>query len=104
MKTKLTLRIRDDVKAEAKEIAAKRGVSVSQLVETYFQMLAKPKSGDDASARQDTPLERDTATGHDTALSPRIQAVQKALGQPAPKVEMDEDTRRWADHAAAKHA
>ena len=44
MKNKLTLRIRPDVKARAKAIAAEGGTSTSRLVETYFQMLGEKAS------------------------------------------------------------
>lgn len=105
MKSKLTLRIRDSVKAEAKAIAAQRGTSVSQMVETYFQMLAGPKSeevSDEASLTNgDAP---DAASKRAVDLSPRIQALQSALGQPAPDVDLDADTEQWVAHAVKKHA
>jgi len=114
MKTKLTLRIRADVKVRAKAIAAERGTSVSELVETYFQMLdqrrsERPVSGGEESVHsldagitpESTALESDTPADE---LTPRIQALQEALGQPAPKVSHDEDTTRWGEHAAQKHA
>ena len=136
MKSKLTLRVRDDVKAEAKAIAAQRGTSVSQMVETYFQMLADYKSEDapqdapqDASERAseeanlttegfptgDTPdamtsgppddaSEPDALSERTVNLSPRIQALQAALGQPAPDLNLDADTQQWVAHAAKKHA
>ncbi|PQJ34351.1 hypothetical protein BSZ35_06820 [Salinibacter sp. 10B] len=40
MKSKVTLRIDEDVKRVAKAIAQKPGESVSSMVETYFQLLA----------------------------------------------------------------
>lgn len=115
MKSKLTLRIRDDVKAEAKTIAAQRGTSVSQLVETYFQMLAGHKSEDANLTNRDAPdamtssppsaaSEPDAASERAVDLSPRIQALQATLGQPAPDVDLDADTQQWVAHAAKKHA
>jgi len=112
MKSKLTLRIRSDVKARAKAIAAERGTSVSHLVETYFQLLDQKKSKSQTSggeklvpsahAAPEADAEGDDPPGSE--LSPRIQALQAALGQPAPTVAPDEDTRRWGEHAAKKHA
>lgn len=128
MKSKLTLRIRDDVKAKAKAIADQRGTSVSQMVETYFQMLTDYKSEDapqdaseeanlttEGSPTGDTPdamtsgppddaSEPDALSERTVNLSPRIQALQAALGQPAPDVDLDVDTHQWVDHAAKKHA
>jgi hypothetical protein len=37
-------------------------------------------------------------------LSPRIRRLKEKLGKPAPEAEMDEDTRRWVETAAEKHA
>ena len=96
MKSKLTLRIRSDVKARAKAIAAERGTSVSRLVETYFQMLSEkasqpPESGSpEATASSDASVAASIHGGDITSdiseLSPRIHALQVALGAPAPTV------------------
>lgn len=114
MKSKLTLRIRADVKARAKAIAAERGTSVSQLVETYFQMLDQGRTERPVSAEEESVHSLDAGiTPESTApesgtpaveLSPRIRTLQEALGQPAPAVTHDEDTTRWGEHAAQKHA
>ena len=92
MKSKLTLRIRSDVKARAKAIAAERGTSVSRLVETYFQMLSEkasqpPESGSPkATASSDASVATSLPEG-DTAgePSPRIQALQAAPRRPSPR-------------------
>lgn len=39
MKRKLTLRMDDEAIERAKEYAAERGISVSQLVENFFELL-----------------------------------------------------------------
>jgi len=107
MKSKLTLRIRNDVKARAKAIAAQRGTSVSQLVETYFQMLFDRAPEEVASAEETDVPDASSGTSSKSTreddLSPRVQALRSALGQPAPNVNLDVDTRRWTKHAAAKH-
>ena len=38
MKSKLTLRMDEDVKERAKEVARRRGTSLSALVEDYFRI------------------------------------------------------------------
>ena len=45
MKTKLTLRMEDDVIGRAKAYAMQRGTSVSALVEDYFRLLTASASG-----------------------------------------------------------
>jgi hypothetical protein len=46
MKTKLTLRLDEDVIDRAKAYAAARGTSVSGLVEDYFRLVAVEVGGD----------------------------------------------------------
>lgn len=70
MKSKLPLRLDDDLKAEAKEIARKRGTSVSQLVENYFQLLP----GREGASDSDAPVE----------LTPRLTEVHQQIGAPPP--------------------
>jgi antitoxin component of RelBE/YafQ-DinJ toxin-antitoxin module len=41
MKSKLTLRLDDDLKERAKQLADERGISVSRLVEDYFRLLIR---------------------------------------------------------------
>lgn len=105
MKSKLTLRLDDDLKERAKRLAEERGISVSRLVEDYFRLLLhKPTGGDgrssEDSGRPDAPGVQPKSEG---ALSPRIQNLKERLGKPAPAITMDEDTKRWIDAAAEKH-
>jgi hypothetical protein len=105
MKSKLTLRLDDDLKERAKRLAEERGVSVSRLVEDYFRLLLRDRAGGDGSSSQGP--DRTAATGGGSTpeepLSPRIRNLRERLGNPAPAVEMDEDTERWIDAAAEKH-
>jgi len=104
MKSKLTLRLDDDLKERAKRLAEERGISVSRLVEDYFRLLLHGRAGGDGSSPQGPGQ---AATGDESApeetLSPRIRDLRERLGNPAPAVEMDEDTRRWIEAAAEKH-
>jgi predicted transcriptional regulator len=109
MKSKLTLRLDDDLKERAKRLAEERGISVSRLVEDYFRLLLRNQAGGDGSSSQgpDSQDPGQAATGGGSAsegtLSPRIRDLRERLGNPAPEVEMDEDTERWIDAAAEKH-
>ena len=104
-KSKLTLRLDDDLKERAKRLAEERGISVSRLVEDYFRLLLQGRAGGDVSSSQGP--DQAAATGGESApeetLSPRIRDLRERLGTPAPEVEMDEDTERWIDAAAEKH-
>ena len=44
MKSKLTLRLDEDLKERAKRLANRRGTSVSKIVEHYFKLLLKEDS------------------------------------------------------------
>jgi len=105
MKSKLTLRLDDDLKERAKQLAEERGISVSRLVEDYFRLLLRKTTGGDerSSERLELPEAPGKQSGSEEALSPRIRALKEDLGKPAPAVEMDEDTERWIDAAAEKH-
>lgn len=52
--SKLTLSVNDRVIARAKQYAKRRGVSVSEMVETYLAAVADPPS----PAARDTPILR----------------------------------------------
>jgi hypothetical protein len=105
MKSKLTLRLDDDLKERAKQLADERGVSVSRLVEDYFRLLLRERAGGDgrSSENSESPGASSKQSDLEEALSPRIQTLKEELGKPAPVVEMDEDTERWIDAAAEKH-
>jgi hypothetical protein len=99
MQSKLTLRLDEDLKERVKQLANERGTSVSALVEQYFRILLREPvegvpemSGEGALANEEA------------SLSPRIRELKENLGRPAPEVSMDDDTRRWVEVAAEKHA
>lgn len=105
MKSKLTLRLDDDLKERAKRLADERGTSVSRLVEDYFRLLLREPTGTGGPSSEDPG--RPEASGERPAseepLSPRIRDLRDRLGKPAPTVTMDEDTKRWIEAAAEKH-
>ncbi len=109
MKSKLTLRLDEDLKERAKQLADRRGTSVSKIVEHYFKLLlredASDVSGEGVSSSEDRSNgDQSGAAAEETTLSPRIQKLKEKLGKPAPEIDMDEDTRRWVEAAAKKHA
>lgn len=98
MKSKLTLRLDDDVKARAKEIARERGTSVSALVENYFKLLQR--KGDTPKGEED-PGE----------LTPRLRKVHEQIGAPPeeapfgePQGNLSPDERRFVKAASEKYA
>jgi len=102
MKSKLTLRLDDEVKERAKRLARQRGTSVSKLVEDYFRLiLERPGEGGESSAADSS---KKTGSDAGAPLSPRIQRLKEKLGRSAPTATMGEDTRRWIDAASGKHA
>jgi len=81
MKTKLTLRLDEAVIERAKAYAAKRGTSVSGLVEDYFRLVASEPAGGDGAAS-------DPASDWRADLGPRVRAL---LDRPNPTVQVDDD-------------
>lgn len=111
MKSKLTLRLDEGVKERAKRLAEKRGTSVSKIVEDYFRLLLRDSSGgppsvdgSDEDIGEDGSTEKRSEEEGAPPLSSRVRKLKKKLGKPAPDIDMDEDTRRWVDAAAKKHA
>jgi hypothetical protein len=78
MKKKLTLRMEQDVIEQAKAYAAKRGESVSKLVENYFAALTAPKQ----------------PSGEQQQLPPITRRLADRL--PAPDVD-EEDYHRYLE-------
>lgn len=98
MKSKLTLRMDEDLKERAKKIAQRRGTSLSALVEDYFRIL----SGEASSKRSDDA---------ETALTPRLKEVHEQIGPPheeapfdEPRGDLTENERAFVKAAAKKHA
>jgi hypothetical protein len=124
MKSKLTLRLDEDLKERAKRLANRRGTSVSKIVEHYFKLLLKEDSpvqegsegGSSKISSDGSPTGGSSPDGDSSdedpsgrapserPLSPRVRKLKEKLGKPAPEVEMDGDTRRWVEAAAEKHA
>ena len=124
MKSKLTLRLDENLKERAKRLADRRGTSVSKIVEHYFKLLlqedALDASGEGVSSSEDrsngdqpgadqsgadqSGADQSGAAAEEIGLSPRIQKLKEKLGKPAPEVNLDEDTQRWVEAAAEKHA
>lgn len=98
MNSKLTLRMDEDVKEQAKEIARRRGTSLSALVEDYFRLL----SGEDPSDEEgESP----------PAFTPRLREVHEQIGSPPPEAPFDEprgdlteDEQQFVKAASEKHA
>lgn len=104
MKSKLTLRLDDDLKERAKRLADERGTSVSRLVEDYFHLLLHERTGEGGRSSEDArPSDASGDPSASESLSPRIRDLREGLGNPAPAVTMDEDTKRWVEAAAEKH-
>lgn len=98
MKSKLTLRMDEEVKERAKKIARRRGTSLSALVEDYFRIL----SGEASSEPSDDA---------ETVLTPRLKEVHEQIGSPPedapfdePRGDLTEDERAFVKAAAKKHA
>ncbi len=102
MKSKLTLRLDDDLKERAKRLATERGTSVSKIVEDYFRLLLRESSGDDGPQPESAPSSDEFASLPDD-LPPRTQRMLRNTGPSTDALDLDDDTRAWIDAAHEKH-
>jgi hypothetical protein len=87
MKSKLTLRLDDDVIERARAYATQRGTSVSALAEAYFRMLTAPAQQDDGGTSEAPEDWR-------ARLSPRVRVLLGSARGPVPDVT-EEDYRAY---------
>lgn len=116
MKSKLTLRLDEDVKKRAKKLAKRRGTSVSKIVEDYFRVLLREETdsqeakGPEGKEPRNGPEEADGETlGRDVLnrvpedLPPRTGRMLQEVGPASGSLDVDEETRAWIDAAHEKH-
>ena len=98
MKSKLTLRLDERVKEQAKRLAEERDTSVSKIVEDYFRLLLREHAD-----------QYDEGSGENTAghapdnLPPRTRQMLEELGPATDTLDLDADTQTWIDAAHEKH-
>lgn len=98
MKSKLTLRLDDDVKERAKRLAEERGTSVSKIVEDYFRLLLHEDM--ESSEAEEQTVNHSTVPDD---LPPRTRQMVEALGPATEALDLDDDTQAWIDAAHEKH-
>lgn len=101
MKTKLTLRIDEDVKQAAKQLARERGDSLSGLVERYFQLLIEQPASPNLN-EVPPPEESDS----EESLGPVTRRIKGAMGD-SPESHgssKSADRRAAAEAAHRKHS
>lgn len=98
MKSKLTLRLDDDLKERAKQLAQERGTSVSQIVEDYFRLLLRTSAGE--SSETEPNVDKNTVPDD---LPPRTQEMIDALGPSTMDLDLGDDTQAWVDAMHEKH-
>ena len=82
MDTKLTLKLDRDVIERTKRYAERRGVSLSEMVETYFAGLTRSES---------------TARREPTGIVAELAGIARG-------VEVDDSAESYADYLAAKYS
>lgn len=106
MKSKLTLRIDEDVKESAKALARQRGESVSGMVETYFRILTQQMDADERKGGKQGALPAGELRDDDI-LGPVTRRIAGALAAEGESFHGDDpaDDRKAAIRAALdKHA
>lgn len=109
MKSKLTLRLDDEVKERAKRLAKRRGTSVSKIVEDYFRLLLQQDMGPaEGTGERTDPSEKDSFGAEDLNTVPddlpsRTRRMLQEIRPVDEPLDLDEDTRTWIDAAHEKH-
>lgn len=109
MKSKLTLRLDDEVKERAKRLAARRGTSVSKIVEDYFRLLLEQDTnptegtGERTGSSENDALEADDLNTIPEDLPPRTRRMLQDIRSVDDPLDLDEDTRAWMEAAHEKH-
>lgn len=99
------MRLDEDLKERAKQLAEERGSSVSQIVEDYFRLLLRPSSKDRDSGTSQTEA-ASPSDDFDTVpddLPPRTRRMLRETGPATASLDLGEDTRSWVDAAHEKH-
>lgn len=108
MKSKLTLRLDDEVKEQAKRLATRRGTSVSKIVEDYFRLLLQQDpvggTGERAGSSEKGAHAADDLNVVPEDLPPRTRRMLQDVKPVDEPLDLDEDTRAWVDAAHEKHA
>jgi hypothetical protein len=100
MKSKLTLRIDEDVKEAAKRLARERGESLSGLVEAYFRILTE-HTGSEVQSGRTASADGDVPPSPSEELGPVTRRIAGALGSVS---DSDHGASRDADHQAVVEA
>jgi hypothetical protein len=104
MKSKLTLRIDEEVKEAAKRLARERGESLSGLVEAYFRILTEHSDSQDEG---EASTEGDKRSSSSEDLGPVTRRIAGAFGSGSEGSDHDStkeaDRRTVVEAARRKH-
>lgn len=106
MKSKLTLRIDEEVKEAAKRLAQERGESLSGLVEAYFRILTEQSDLNNQN-EEESSADRDENASSSRGLGPVTRRIAGALGSVSNASDhgtsKEEDRRSVVEAAHRKH-
>jgi hypothetical protein len=104
MKSKLTLRIDEEVKEAAKRLARERGESLSGLVEAYFRILTEQSDADEQKGGEASTDGDERSSPED--LGPVTRRIAGALGSVSDSdhgASKDADRQAVVEAAQRKH-
>ncbi|MFB6280040.1 MAG: DUF6364 family protein [Salinibacter sp.] len=106
MKSKLTLRIDEDVKEAAKRLSRERGESLSGLVEAYFRILTE-HTGSEVQSGRAASDDGDVPPSPSEELGPVTRRIAGALGSVSDASDhgasKEDDRQAVAEAARRKH-
>lgn len=106
MKSKLTLRLDEDLKERAERLAKQRGTTLSNIMEQHLRALLReemgaPEGKDVESA--DSDAQTDPLNSVPSELPPRTERMIAEIGPATESLDLDEDTQAWVEAAHEKH-
>jgi len=107
MKSKLTLRLDEDLKERAEQLADRRGTTVSKIMEEHLRVLLHEETGRSEGKEADS-MDSDARASESlntvpSDLPPRTQRMHDEIGPATESLDLDEDTRAWVEAAHEKH-
>lgn len=107
MKSELTLYLDEDLKERAKQLAERRGTTVSTIVEEHLRVLLHAETGRSEAEEEDsTDSDAQNSESLNTVpsdLPPRTRRMLDEIGPATESLDLDEDTRAWVETAHGKH-
>lgn len=103
MKSELTLHLDEDLKERAKQLAERRGTTVSTIVEEHLRVLLREETDPSEAEEGDSDAQdSESLNTVPSDLPPRTRRMLDEIGPATESLDLEEDTRAWMETAHEK--